>query len=318
MPVPSSLNFSYRAVGRAHPRRVRLDPPAHGGPAGRVVERRLEPGGHAGEERGAERGALGHGDGVDGEVGRVGHGGHPGRDPRATTTRDDAGRLDAAPVQHAPHDEAARLVGGPLERLGARTDVETVEVGTQRVVVEGRALAADVGQPDRDPAGIAQPRVELLAVGPRLRGAAQEPARPVDEQGAGVGRAPDQEPLGRGVRITDEARRHEPLVAHRPHDQRRAEDHQDVARLGRPGHDLVAQRVDGAAGDHGVAPGQGRRGLPHRHDGGHLLLARRRARRAGRRSSGRGCAGAPSDAVTPVSMAGTPERAYVATAWHGQ
>ena len=26
----------------------------------------------------------------------------------------------------------------------------------------------------------------------------------------------------------------------------------------------------------------------------------------------------PIDAVTPVSIAGTPESAYVATAWHGQ
>ena len=60
VPVPRSLNFSERNVGGAHPGRVRLDGPPHGGPTRRVVQRRLEPGLKAGEEGCAQRSALGH------------------------------------------------------------------------------------------------------------------------------------------------------------------------------------------------------------------------------------------------------------------
>ena len=116
-------------------------------------------------------------------------------------------RRDAGRVEHPADDEAARLEGGPLERLGARADVEAVEVGPQRVVLEGRALAAHVGQPDRHPVRVAQARREPLAVGTGPRRAAQQVAGPVDEQRAGVAGAADQEAVGRGVREADQARR---------------------------------------------------------------------------------------------------------------
>ncbi len=163
-------------------------------------------------------------------------------------------------------------IRGPFERLGAGSDVEAVEVGAQRVVVEGRPLAPHVGQPDGNTAGVAQPRLEPLTVRTRAGRTPQELTGPVHEERAGVARPADEEALRRGVRVADEPGCHEPLFADRPHDEGRSEDHQHVARLGRTGHDLVAQRVDCAAGDHGVAlwhrPGR----LPHRHHHRHLLL----------------------------------------------
>ena len=60
------------------------------------------------------------------------------------------------------------------------------------MILEGRAFTADIGQPDRHPSRIAQPGLEPLAFGTGARRAAQEPAGPVHEEGAGIARAADE------------------------------------------------------------------------------------------------------------------------------
>ena len=141
---------------------------------------------------------------------------------------------DPGPVDDAPDDEAAGLEGGPLERLGARGDVEPVEVRAQGVIVERRAFPAHVGQPDRDAGGRPQPGVQLLTARSRTGSAAQEGAGPVHEQGARVARPADEETVGRGVREADESGNLDPLVGHHPHDQGGAEDDVHVAGLSAP------------------------------------------------------------------------------------
>ena len=75
------------------------------------------------------------------------------------------------------------------------------------MVLERRAFAPHVGQPDRHPAGSPEPGLELLAFGPGRGVPRSRCAGPVDEEGAGVARTADEEALRRGVRVADEAGR---------------------------------------------------------------------------------------------------------------
>ena len=91
----------------------------------------------------------------------------------------------------------------------------------------------------------------------------------------------------------------------------------DIARHVGAGHDLIAQRVDGPAGEDGVGAGQVATRLAQRNDLRELRPVHPDRIQSSTFHRPPECT-APMDAVTPVSTAGTPDRAWVATAWHGQ
>ena len=114
--------------------------------------------------------------------------------------------------------------------------------------MEGHPFAAQVGEPERDSTGVARPGGK----GRAGAGTVKHRPGPVDEEGAGVARSPDEHLPGRGVGHGPQPGHLDPRVGDHPDDQGGTEDDQYVPDVVGAGHDLVAEGVDGATGDHGV------------------------------------------------------------------
>ena len=160
---------------------------------------------------------------------------------------DDAPCVRPAEVDDVAHRERRTLGGGPPHGRGTHADVEVVQRGPTVGIVERHPLATQVGLPDRDRVEVelGAGRVELIGVD-----VAEQPPDPVDEEAAGVRRAADQRLARRGVGHGPDAVDLHPLRRDRPHDGGGAEDDEHVAVVDRPGHELLAERVDGARPDH--------------------------------------------------------------------
>ena len=72
--------------------------------------------------------------------------------------------------------------------------------------------------------------LRLWSTRPCVGNPAEHRPGPVDEEGAGVARATDEDLVGHRVGDGPQTRRLDPLVDHGPHDERGPEDHEDVAR----------------------------------------------------------------------------------------
>ncbi len=128
--------------------------------------------------------------------------------------------------------------------------------------MQGRALAADVREPDRQV--VRAHRVDL-----GRRGGAQPAVDRLQEQAARVAGAADERVAGGGVRDGPQARGLGRAVQHAPGDEGRAAEDQDVAGLVGAGDQLLGQGVDRAPAHQGAGGGEVRQhpagGLDARH-----------------------------------------------------
>ena len=147
--------------------------------------------------------------------------------------------------------------------MGRRVaDMQVEQLGPPVGVVQRRALASRVRQPHRQVVGPEQQ--QLLR-----RGVADQSPDPIDEQATGVAGPANGHEAGPGRGERPQAVDLDPLVREHKRQQGRAAHHQHVADLTAGGHQLLAQRVDGAGRHQGtVSLANGR--CP-RADGGELI-----------------------------------------------
>ena len=162
--------------------------------------------------------------------------------PPAATMRDS---VHPAQFDELADDEAGRLVGGSAQRRRVVGEVQAVEHPATVGVVEGCALATQVGRPHRH-----SPRIHHRRVA-----RPQHPVDPAEKQPAGIARSADLTLSGHG-RDGPQARHLPRLGDGDPDDQGGAAQHQHVAVVVGAGHHLLAQRVDGADRQHGAGLAQ--------------------------------------------------------------